>query len=116
MAQIFAVNQNNDLYLVNNQMVLAFDLQAVLQGCAHAAQTRLGELVLAINEGIPYFQAVFNGVPNFQTLDAALRVAFLQVTGVVEVVSLILSRVPNSNTLTYAAIIRTIFGTGNVNG
>jgi hypothetical protein len=78
------------------------------------AKTRLGEISLATNIGIPYFQTVWNGVPNFQQFETALRQAFLSVTGVVEVVSLGVSQ--TGNTLNYSAVIRTVYGTGGFSG
>ena len=103
----------NDLYLdADGNISLSFDLQAALEACAQAAQTLLGEMVFNINQGIPYFQTVWIGVPNIQQFTAALRAAFLAVPNVVEVVSLITSQ-QNYN-LTYSAIIRTSFGSGTL--
>ncbi len=90
------------------------DLQATLQACAQAARTLLGEMIYNVNAGIPYFQTVWNGIPNIQQYNAALRQSFLAVTGVVEVVSLITSQV--DNTLQYTAIIKTLYGSGGING
>jgi hypothetical protein len=105
----------NDLYLdADGNIALAFDQQAALQACAQAAQTLLGELVLNTTEGIPYFQTLWIGVPNIQQFNAALRNAFLNVPNVIEVVSLITSRL--GNTLNYSAIIRTTFGTSGFTG
>jgi len=112
MVQIFAVNENNDLYLKNGRMVVVNGIQAVMQACEHAAKTLLGEMVLATNQGIPYFQSVWIGVPNFQQFEAALRNAFLAVPNVVEVVSLTV--VQTKNVLTYTAVIRTNFGVGTI--
>ena len=100
------------------------DLQAVLQGCAQVAQTLLGEMIYNVNQGIPYFQVVWVGVPNIQQFLAALRTAWLTtVPNVVEVVSLITSQVNNpsvqsqtADILTYSAIIRTAFGSGALSG
>lgn len=107
-----------DLYLTpDGNIAMAYDLQAVLQACAEAAQTILGEMVFNVNAGIPYFQTVWVGVPNVAQFTAALRTAFLAVGGgglVVEVVSLITSQV--GSVLTYNAIIRTIYGTGPIVG
>ena len=107
-----------DLYLTpDGNIAMAYDLQAVLQSCAEAAQTILGEMVFNVNAGIPYFQTVWVGVPNVAQFTAALRTAFLAVGGgglVVEVVSLITSQV--GSVLTYNAIIRTIYGTGPIVG
>lgn len=123
MAQTLSANVNstipnvafNDIYLDSDGNIsLSFDLQAVLQACAQAAQTILGEMVFNVNQGIPYFQTLWIGVPNTQQFNAALRVAFLSVTGVIEVVSLITSQ--DGNTFSYTAVIRTIYGSGGING
>lgn len=105
----------NDIYLdAMGNIALAVDLQAVLQACAQAAQTLLGEMIYNTNQGIPYEQTVWVGVPNIQQFTASLRAAFLAVSNVVEVVSLITSQV--DNTLAYTAVIRTNFGTGGISG
>jgi urea transporter len=115
MTQTFAVNTQNDLYLDNNgNLAIVYDLTATLQACAQAAKTLLGEMVLNINQGIPYFQTVWVGVPNTQQFNAALRAAFFSVAGVVEVVSLMTQQV--NNALQYTAVIRTIYGTGGLTG
>lgn len=103
----------NDIYLTSDGNIsLSFDIQAVLEACAEAAKTLLGEMIFNVNQGIPYFQAVWVGVPNIQQFTASLRTAFLAVPNVVEVISLITSQ--ENNTLLYSAIIRTSFGTGNL--
>ncbi len=106
---------NNDIYLTENGNIsLSTDLQCVLENCSQAARTLLGEMVLNTNAGIPYFQVVWVGVPNTQQFTAALRLAFLAVTGVVEVISLMTTQI--DNTLSYNAVIRTIYGSGAING
>lgn len=103
----------NDLYLDSNgNIAMSFDINAALEACAEAAKTLLGEMVFNVNQGIPYFETVWVGVPNVQQFNAALRTAFLAVPNVVEVVSLITSQ--ENNTLSYSAIIRTSFGTGGI--
>lgn len=103
----------NDIYLTpDGNISLSFDIQAALQACAQAAKTLLGEMVFNVNQGIPYFQTVWIGVPNIQQFIGALRAAFLAVPNVVEVISLITSQ--EDNALIYTAIIRTSFGVGNL--
>jgi hypothetical protein len=105
----------NDLYLDgDNNISMSFDLQAALEACSQAAETLLGEMIFNTDQGIPYFQTVWVGVPNIQQFNAALRSAFLSVPNVVEVVSLITSQVEDE--LTYTAVIRTAFGSGPVVG
>jgi len=117
----------NDIYL-NSQgnIALTSDLgvsgnqQAVLQACAQAAKTLLGEIVFNTDVGIPYFETIWIGVPNLQQYKGALTRAFLTVPDVVEVVSLIVSSgtaaASDVNTLTYSAVIRTVYGSGGISG
>lgn len=110
----------NDIYLDNeNNIAMATDLQAVLQECAEAARTLLGECIFDVDVGIPYEQVVWVGVPNVDQFTAALRLAFLNVAGVTDVISLFVTQVENtvnpsqsSDMLTFNAIIKTIYGTG----
>lgn len=121
--QTLSANVNNnvpgvaydDIYLDRfGNISISHDLESVLEACAQAGQTVLGELLFNVNQGIPFFQTVWIGVPNFQQYTAALRLAFLNVPNVIEVVSLSITQINNG--LEYTAIIRTAFGTGNING
>ena len=104
-----------DLYLdPYGNISVSYDLQAVLEECAQAAQTRLGELIYNTNVGIPYEQILWVGAPNIEQFNAALRVAFLSIDQITDVISLTMSK--SNNTLTYTAVINTTFGTGVVNG
>lgn len=115
MTQTLAVDSNNDLYLgIDGNIVIVRNLEAVLQACEHAAKTVLGELVLATNQGVPYFQNVWSGIPNYQQFDAALRSAILDVADVLEVVSLLIA--PEGDIVKYNAVIRTIYGGGTISG
>lgn len=116
--QIVAVAYN-DIYLdSSNNIAMAYDQEALLQQCAEASKTLLGELIFNTNIGIPYQEAVWVGVPNLQQFQASLRAAFLSIEGVTEVVGLeVLQGGSNPNdTLAYTAIIKTIYGTGVLNG
>jgi hypothetical protein len=121
--QTLSANVNNnitgvaydDIYLdSNNNISISYDLEAVLEACAQAAQTVLGEIIFNVNQGIPFFQIVWVGVPNIEQYNAALRLAFLNVPNVVEVVSLMISQL--NNNLSYTAVIRTSFGSGGISG
>jgi|ERR1700728_1843068 len=103
----------NDIYLNDlGNINLSFGIQAILENCAQAAKTRLGELVFNTNLGIPYFTTLFVGVPLVQPFNAALRVAWLAVEGVIEVISLETMR--QGNTFIYTAVIRTNEGIGEL--
>ena len=105
---------DNDIYLDHvGNIALSIGIQAILENCAQAAKTRLGEEVLHIDQGIPYFTTIFVGVPQLQQAQAAFRAAWLAVAGVIEVISLVLTQ--EGNTLLYTAIIRTTEGIGELN-
>jgi hypothetical protein len=132
MTQTLSANINNDIsgvafndiYLdASGNISISTDQQALLEECAQVARTLLGELVFNTSLGIPYFETVWTGVPNTAQFLAALRTSFLNVNGVLEIVSLTAIQGTNSSftpslndTLTYTAVIRTIFGTGVLNG
>lgn len=112
-AQTLAVNSQNDLYLgTDGNIALVFNMQGTLEACAHATKTILGEMIFAINQGLPNFQLVWVGVPNLQQYEAAVRATLLAVDGVVEIVSFLIDLTDNN--LTYTATIRTIYGTGTI--
>ncbi len=112
----------NDIYLDQyGNISLSFDQECLLQECSQVARTLLGEMIFNTDLGVPYFETVWEGVPNIAQFTASLRQSFLNVAGVIEVVSLTTERdkntklnTPYNDTLTYTAIIRTIYGTGVV--
>lgn len=109
----------NDIYLdSSNNIAMAYDQEALLQQCAEASKTLLGELIFNTDIGIPYQEAVWIGVPNIQQFQASLRAAFLSIDGVTEVIGLETTQGGSNNpdTLAYTAIIKTIYGTGVLNG
>lgn len=121
--QTLSANVNNnipgvafdDIYLnAQGNISISYDLEAVLEACAQAAQTVLGEIIYNTNQGIPFFQTIWNGVPNVNQYTAALRSAFLNVPNVVEVVSLMTTQI--NNEFQYTAVIRTSFGSGGISG
>lgn len=116
MAQTFAVNSNNDLYLDRNgNLAIVRDLQAVLQDCEHAAKAQLGEMIFAADEGIPNFQTIWNGGnPNIAQFEAALRQNVGAVVGVTSIRNIDI--LIQNNTLTYTMTIVTIYGAGVISG
>lgn len=111
----FGVDANNDLFIgPDGNLAIVVDLQAVLENCEHAAKTIYNEMVLAQGQGLPYFEAVWIGVPNIPLFEATLRAALAAVDGVVAVNSLATS--VDGGVLTYTAEIATIYGDGALNG
>jgi hypothetical protein len=115
MVQTFGANSNNDIYIDDTgNLSIVYGLEATLQACEHAVKTRLGEMILAIDQGIPYFEAVFVGVPNIGQFQIAIRLAILNVSGVTDIISLDITQL--DNVLSYTAVILTTYGRGVING
>ncbi len=124
MAKTLATNTNNniegvapyDLYLdMNGNIAMVYDQEAVLQACAQAARTILGELIFNTNAGNPYFESLWNGVVDLQTFSASLRKSFLSVGGggLVTNVSDLTTNY-EKNVFSYSVTITTIYGTSAI--
>jgi hypothetical protein len=106
--------QGNDLYLDEfGNIAIGLDNNAVSQLCRNAAQTKTGELKYSVNRGIPFDDSVFSGSPNINQFRYFLRIIFMTITGVQEVVSINVSFLAGQ--LTYYAKIRTIYGPQSFN-
>lgn len=115
MTQTLAVDENNDLFLdTNDNIALYTDLQATLQACEQAVKTKLGEMVLDNQAGVPYFEAAFNGSPNLSILSAGIKTAILGVDGVNQVLSLEINI--ENDAIVYVATILTVYGEGQIGG
>lgn len=115
MVQTLDTNENNDIYIGSDgNLAVARGIQGVLKACETASKAQLGEMVLTNTLGIPNFQTIWVGVPNYPLWESYLRATLLQVAGVLDVESIDISN--KNNTLSYAAVIVTEFGTGVING
>jgi hypothetical protein len=115
MTQTFATDSNNDLYLGNDgNIVIDNNLLAVRDICANAAKAQLGEMVLAVDQGIPNFQSVWSGNPNIAQFEAALRTTLSNIENVVRIIEL--DTQINSDILSYHAVILTTYGQIIING
>jgi hypothetical protein len=113
MTRTFGVNASNDLFIGDDgNLTIVTGLEAVQQACAQAAKTLLGEMILATDQGIPYFDAVWSGDPDTSRFEAALRIAILDVEGVTEVTNLTIVR--SGDQLAYTAEIASVYGPGAV--
>lgn len=114
MTQSFGVNASNDLYIgANGNLVILQGQSAVEVACANVSRASLGEEVLSVGNGLPFFQAVFNGVPNLAVFENYLRTALLSVDGVLAVTNLTTRVGKNDlekNTLFYIATIENVYG------
>ena len=109
MIKTLSTDSNNDLFVnPNGSIAVSNDIDAVLNICEHVAKTMRGELVLQGDVGMPYFEAVWSGVPNIPQAESALRRAWLGVDGVKGVDDLTVF--VQDNVLYYNATIQTIYG------
>lgn len=100
--------------VVGNSLVLASDVEAVLQVCENVAKSILGEMVFAKDNGMPYFETVWVGAPTSAPFEAAFRERVAQVPGVTAIEELTTSQIGDA--MRYTATISTIYGTGVING
>lgn len=114
MTQTLGVNANNDIYIgANGNLVVLQGEAAVGAACLSTSKASLGEEVFAQNSGLPFFQAVFVGVPNLATYENALLTALLAVDGVVGVSNLTSSLSKNQQgrtVLNYSVTIENEYG------
>ena len=115
MTRILAVDENNDIFIgPNGRLALAEGLAAVSQACKHAVEVQLGEMMFAMDRGVPRFETIWRGTPNLGQFEAALRAQVLAVQDVLRVVSLEVNR--TGGTLSYLMTIETIYGEEQING
>ncbi len=113
MTITFGLNNLNDIYLGDNgNIVVLSGVDAVAGACETISRSQLGEMVFTRTQGIPNFETVWQGVPNFKIWESYLRSALQNVSGVSSVINLTL--LPQNNILSYTATIQTIFGTTQI--
>jgi hypothetical protein len=113
MTKTFAVDENGDISVgPDGNFTILEGIEAVQNVCLDAVRTQLGEMVLAVDQGIPYFDAVWSGVPNIPQFEAALRKAVLAVDGVVRIISL--NVIIQNDVLSYSMSILTSYGEGSI--
>ena len=111
--RVLAKDKNNDLYLDSTgNIAINTGLQACLQACETKVSTVMGEQILFVNNGIPNFQLIWNGSPNFAQAEIAIRNALLEVDNVIDVVNF--DSFVIDNEFRYNATIKTNFGIGVV--
>jgi hypothetical protein len=114
MTQTFGLSSStNDLYLNSaNNLQVDTGLQALIDICLNVTKALLGEMVLTVNNGLPYFQVVFVGSPNIAVFQAYLVNALNGIDGVNLVQNVSMSL--NGNVLSFTATIETIYGTTTI--
>lgn len=114
MTTIKCLQTTGDFDLTSGNIELISDLGEVIQTCEQTAKQQRGELELAKDRGIAYFDNVFLGTPNMQLFTAQLRDELLTVNNVKEVIILNVDQVEDR--LEYLLTIDTVFGKGEVRG
>lgn len=113
MTRTLAVDTKNDIYVGSDgNIAQATGLLAVLQACEEAVKAQLGEMVFAIDQGVPNFDVLWNGSPNLRVYEAYLRANLLAVPDVTGIESVTIANA--GGVVTYAAVIQTIYGTGTI--
>ena len=106
---------NNDLVLnTSNGLTMLTGTEAVAAACNTACLTQLGECVLATGLGLPNFQALWVGTPDYQIWQSYLENTILNVLGVASVQGILLKQ--SNGVLSYQAVINTIYGNTTISG
>lgn len=109
MTFVIAENSSNDMYVDASGNIATFSgIDAVVQACKAACQVQLAECVLQQGVGLPNFQLIWVGTPDYALWQSYLENTILAVDGVTGVDSIRLSVA--DNTLNYSALIETDFG------
>ncbi|OWK42205.1 hypothetical protein [Fimbriiglobus ruber] len=110
MVQTFGTNASNDLFLgPDGNLVVLAGIAAVEAACATATKAQLGEMVFATETGVPNFQTLWVGSPEYALWKAAVLSTLQSVPGVTAVTSLNLT--VSGSTVSYVAQITTQYST-----
>ncbi len=104
-----ATNQRNDLYIgADGMLAVVSGIEAIKQNCQHAMQAQLGEMVLALDRGMPLREIVWHNT-NLAQFESYARQTLRAVDGVIDIPTFEVDIV--NDTLRYHATIQTVFGT-----
>jgi hypothetical protein len=113
MTQSFSINSNNDIFIgTDGNLSIATGITAIEYACQNAAQAQLNEMIFAYNQGVAYFETIWQNTANVAQFEASLRAAITSVPGVTGISNLTI--LVQNNQLNYTATIQTIYGTGNI--
>lgn len=108
------IDGNNDIYIgTDGDLAIVSDLDAILQNCRTAMQAQRGEMQYDTTRGMPNRDTVYDRYLPAQFV-AAGRATLAAIDGVVSVDAFNVTRV--DDILAYSATIKTIYGTGVING
>lgn len=109
-----SLNSSNDIYTTHGNLAIAEGVDAIAQACQCAIRTLRGELVLNVDEGIPYFDVLYTNFPNLDLLKAYMIEAVQKIDGVIAIKSINFKI--NGEKLNYVMEIRTSKGEVTING
>lgn len=108
MTQSIAL-RNGDIYLdTSGNLAIVSGIQACEQNCQTAMLAMQGEMMYAMENGMPYAQTAWDNYDP-DMFEAAARLVLNAVQDVVSVISF--TQQLNGNSLSYTAVIQTIYGT-----
>ncbi len=103
-----ATNTRNDIYIsTDGKLALALGIEAIKQNAQHAMQAQLGEMVLALDRGMPLREIIWHRT-NLAQFEAAARQTLRTVDGIVDIPDFEVAII--DGTLRYRATLKTIFG------
>jgi len=115
MNRVFAENENNDIYLgSDNKLAIKNGLSAVLQSAKAAVEIQKDEALYSQDNGMPNDFIIWSGTPNLPQFEFFAKKQILNVSGVINIENFIVITV--NNVLQYQATIKTIYGTGDIDG
>ena len=100
----------NDIQVANGRLVTATGKEAYANIIECAVRTRLGELPLDAEQGIPYFETVFQTSRKTNEFAEYLRQRIAELYFVERVVSVKTEIDPKRNVLSYTAVVTTVDG------
>lgn len=105
----------NDLVVGADGRLSVVDSLAAVETVARThMQTRRGEMIHAMQQGIPFDPIVWSGIPNLAQFEAASRARLLSIPGVREVTQF--DATLRGDTLEYGATLLTDFGEVTIDG
>lgn len=115
MRRVLAEDQNNDLYLAdNNQLAVNHDINTLVQLTKSAVEVQKGELIYDVERGVPMENAVWRGNPDLQQLEFYIRKQIRGVEGVTGILSY--EAEVSGEVIEYRVTITTIYGEVEISG
>lgn len=109
MTKSLAMNTSYDLYRDNSgNLAMVSGADATSQNSISAMSAQLGEMIYALNRGVPTRQTVWDRFDPAQ-FEAAARMVLLRVEGVIGVLAFNVAQV--ESVVRYRATLNTIYGT-----